>query len=293
MNVRYVSAFLLLWLTSLAHAAPVFVDGAWLEKQLSDSKIVIIDMSEEDTQYLRFHLPGAIRLPYDVLVKPRPSDKVRVRLPDAELINILGRSGIKRDSHVVVYDDLGGLNAARLFWELERIGHPEISVLSGGLVKWILDGRRVVATVMPREAVQYVRGGAGRDNEASLQDVRTAADKKTIRLLDVRTQEEYVGEPKKPRTGHVPGAQLWPWDTAVDFDHGFVPRDAAAVRQSLEHLGAGRDQSVILYCRSGHRAAHTYLTMRALGFENVKVYTNSMNEYERHPEAPLTRGQVP
>ncbi|MEK7191307.1 MAG: rhodanese-like domain-containing protein, partial [Pseudomonadota bacterium] len=99
-----------------AQAAPVFVDGAWLEKQLTNSKVVIVDMSEDDNQYLRFHLPGAVRLPYDVLVKERKNDKVKVRLDDAELGRVLGRLGVTRDSQVVIYDDMGGLNAARLFW---------------------------------------------------------------------------------------------------------------------------------------------------------------------------------
>lgn len=136
----------------------MFVDGAWLEQQLPATKIVIVDMSRDDTRYLRFHLPGTVRLPYDVLVKGRRPDnfaaskigqragragpsagehKVKVRIKDNELLNILGRPGITRDSHVVIYNDVGGPNAARLFWELERIGHPEVSVLDGGLVKWI------------------------------------------------------------------------------------------------------------------------------------------------------------
>ena len=133
-----------LWFASSALAAPVFVDGVWLEKQLANPKLVVVDMSDDDTQYLRFHLPGAVRLPYDVLVKERKNDKVKVRLDDAELTRVLGRLGIARDSQVVIYDDMGGLNAARLFWELERLGHREVSVLDGGLVRWILDGRKVV-----------------------------------------------------------------------------------------------------------------------------------------------------
>ncbi|MCR4302326.1 MAG: rhodanese-like domain-containing protein [Sulfuricaulis sp.] len=324
MRGRYFTAILVFWLVSGASvsAAPVFVDGAWLEQQLSAPKIVIVDMSDDDTQYLRFHLSGAVRLPYDVLVKERQPDnfagskiglrarragpnagegepqgrnghKVMVRLDDAELLRVLGRLGITRDSHVVIYDDLGGLHAARLFWELERIGHPEVSVLDGGLVKWILDGRRVVNAPAPRKAVTYERRGIGRDNEAGLRDVQPALEKRSAQLLDVRTEEEYLGDPKKPRTGHIPGARLWPWDLAVDFERGFVRRDDASLRKMLAQVDAGPDRTVITYCRSGHRAAHTYLTMRALGFENVKLYANSMNEYSLALEAPIKQGKKP
>mgnify|MGYP001565174387 FL=1 len=276
-----------------APAAPVFVDGAWLEKRLTNSKIVIVDMSEDDNQYLRFHLPGAVRLPYDVLVKERKNDKVKVRLDDAELGRVLGRLGVTRDSQVVIYDDMGGLNAARLFWELERIGHREASVLDGGLVQWILDGRKVVNTPVKRAPTTYQAAAGGRANEAALADVRETVDKRAALLLDVRTEEEYVGEPKKPRTGHIPGARFWPWDLAVDFDRGFVRRDDAALKKSLGQVGADPNVPVIAYCRSGHRAAHAYLTLRNLGYENVKVYANSMNEYAATRDAPLKQGRVP
>ena len=276
-----------------APAAPVFVDGAWLEKQLTNSKVVIVDMSEDDNQYLRFHLPGAVRLPYDVLVKERKNDKVKVRLDDAELGRVLGRLGVTRDSQVVIYDDMGGLNAARLFWELERIGHREASVLDGGLVQWILDGRKVVNTPVKRAPTTYQAAAGGRVNEATLVDVRETVDKRAALLLDVRTEEEYVGESKKPRTGHIPGARFWPWDLAVDFDRGFVRRDDAALKKSLGQVGADPNVPVIAYCRSGHRAAHAYLTLRNLGYENVKVYANSMNEYAATRDAPLKQGRVP
>jgi thiosulfate/3-mercaptopyruvate sulfurtransferase len=160
-------------------------------------------------------------------------------------------------------------------------------------VRWILDSRRVVNAPAPRKAVTYERRGVGRENEAGLRDVRQALEKRSAKLLDVRTEEEYIGEPKKPRTGHIPGARLWPWDLAVDFERGFVRREDATLHQTLSQVGAVPDQPIIAYCRSGHRAAHTHLTLRALGFENVKLYANSMNEYTLAPEAPIKHGKEP
>ncbi len=293
MKRTFFTVVLGLWLATGAVAAPVFVDGAWLEKQLTNPKVVIVDMSDDDNQYLRFHLPGAPRLPYDVLVKERKTDKVKIRLDDADLARVLGRLGIARDSHVVAYDDMGGLNAARLFWELERIGHREVSVLDGGLVQWILDGRKVVNAPVKRASVTYEIKNALRDNEASLQQVRQAADSRAALLLDVRSDEEYVGDAKQPRTGHIPGARLWPWELTVDFDRGFVRRDDAALKKSLGQVGADPNAPVIAYCRSGHRAARAYLALRGLGYENVKLYANSMNEYAAARAAPLKQGKTP
>ena len=292
--------FLLLFsLSAPVLAVPVLVESRWLESRLDDARIVIVDLSDDDMQYQRFHIPNAVRLPYQALVKlrvvgdPRKEDSPRypVRLEDKELAGLLGRLGITRDRYVVVYDDVGGLNAARLFWELERIGHPRVSVLEGGLVSWILEGRKVVNNAPKPKPVMYAVDGGGRSNEASLDDVRAARDQRAALLLDVRTREEYRGERKDPRSGHIPGARWWAWDQAVALDKGFKLREEADLRRQLKSAGiADTKQSVITYCRSGHRAAHTYLALRSLGYENVRVYAASMNEYGLQKTEPVKQG---
>lgn len=276
-----------------AHAAPVYVDDAWLAARLDDPRVVIVDMSDA-TQYQRFHVPGAIHLPYDALLKPPARTRVRERLDDNALTSLLGNIGIARTHHVVLYDDLGALDAARLFWELERIGHPQVSVLDGGLVRWVLNGRKVVNGPVTRAPVNYRAEGTRRANEAGLADVRRASQTGDALMLDVRSEEEYVGSPREPRSGHVPGAAWWPWEQAVDFENGFVRRHPKALRASLARAGAAdATKPVIAYCRSGHRAAQTYLALRGLGYENVRLYANSMLEYAAEAGAPLNQGKRP
>jgi thiosulfate/3-mercaptopyruvate sulfurtransferase len=40
-------------------------------------------------------------------------------------------------SRVVVYDDVGGSIAARLWWLLRYYGHDRVAVLDGGLAAWV------------------------------------------------------------------------------------------------------------------------------------------------------------
>ena len=283
----------LLWLLPL-HAAPVYVDAAWLEKHRADPSIVLIDMATDSTQYQRFHIPGAVYLPFGALVQQR-RDGVKLRVDDQRLYQVLGYFGISADKHVVVYDDMGGLNAGRLFWELERIGHEKVSVLEGGLVDWILSGRKVEATLVEPKKVTYVpAGGDGRDNEIDLAAVRAASAGGKTAILDVRSREEYIGNPRMPRSGHVPGARLWSWDGSVDFEQGFKRKPVPELMASLADAGVtDKSQPVITYCRSGHRASQSYLTLRALGFEDVRLYDGSMLEYEKIKAAPVKTGPRP
>ena len=277
-----------------AHAAGPIVDGTWLAQHLNDKQLAIVDMTEDDLQYRRFHIPGAVRLAYEELLKSQGPGKPAARLDVVQFGALLGRLGIARDTHVVIYDDMGGLNAGRLFLELEHIRHPRVSVLDGGLVQWVLDGRRVDSTVRLPLPLVYKVAEERRDNLATLAQVRRAATQTTPLLLDVRTRDEYTGTLKDQRSGHVPGAQWWPWEQAMDMDNGFTFTAPEKLESSLAKIGARDKQTpVILYCRSGHRASQSYLALRQLGFEDVRVYTGSMLDYLQDKSAPVTRGALP
>lgn len=277
-----------------ASAAPVLVATEWLAERLNDKGVVVVDMTDDQMQYQRFHVPGAVRLPYSALVQ-RGRDGVSLRVEEARLIRLLGELGIRQDHHVVIYDDVGGLNAGRLFWELERIGHAQVSVLDGGLVKWVLEGRPVNNDWVQPTSQPYERAdGRGRDNEIAHQALKAAVIDGRTTLLDVRTREEYIGDPRAPRSGHIPGARWWPWDETVDFAARFQRLETQSLQQSLVALGVSDTaQPLVVYCRSGHRAAQAYLTLRSLGYENLKLYDGSMLQYEKDTAAPVQKGMTP
>ncbi len=278
---------------SLASAAPT-VSTKWLQTHLDNPGIVIIDMSDE-TQYQRFHLKNAIHLPYHVL-NQRLKNGVSVSIGRKNIVKLLGLLGVTANSHIVIYDDMGGLHAGRLFWELERINHKRVSLLDGGLVKWILEGKPVTATpYQPGRKTNYPQPKLSQDIRlASIEEVLPATRAKDTLLIDVRSKEEYMGHVKQRRSGHIPGARLWSWNNAVDFENQFKFKPKSVLENELKKIGlTKKDQPVILYCRSAHRASQSYLTLRYLGFTNVKVFDGSMNQYAQTANAPLTKGLKP
>jgi len=265
-------------------AGPVFVEPEWLEGRLADKAVVWVDRSSDATQYDRFHIPGARYLDYEALLNTDKKNRFPVPVSDERMVKILGQLGVSRDSYVVLYDDMGGLNVGRFYWHLERLGHRNMSVLNGGLVQWILSGRKVTNKASNPNPVRYKTGeqvlAPKINNLALIEDVKAASKNASSVILDVRSDDEYIGDIKKKRYGHVPGARWWPWQQTVDFQNGFTRADRLKLEQSLQSAGiGGRKKSVIVYCRSGHRAGQTYLTLRSLGYENVRLYANSMNEY--------------
>jgi len=293
-TLRTTLTFLLLLFTSYSYAADTLVSASWLSKQLGKPNLVLIDMSDE-TQYQRFHIKTAIQLPYHILNK-QLKNRVSLSIGQENIVKLLGLLGITPNSHVVIYDDIGGLHASRLFWELERIQHKNVSILNGGLVKWILDGYPVTATPFnPKAKTFYPLPKSLNDSAlATLKDVLPDSRDKKALLIDVRTKDEYTGSIKKRRSGHIPGAKLWSWDNSIDFENQFKFKPSNVLQQELAKLGLRKkNQPVVLYCRSGHRASQSYLTLRSLGYDNVKIYDASMKQYSITPNAPLTKGFKP
>ena len=280
--------------SSLAFSATSFlVDINWLAKNLKTPSVRLIDMSD-DTQYQRFHIPGATHLPYGALNK---QDKRGVSLSAGKqhIIKILGLLGIQANDHVVIYDDMGGLHAARLFWELEKLGHKKISLVNGGLVKWILAGKKVTAKYPQTKQTTYkANDKAGRNNSVTFEQIlKSTFNDKNI-LLDVRSKEEYAGHPRYPRSGHIPNAKWWEWSQSVDFENAFSMKNAKVLKSELKNIGLSNlNTPVTLYCQSAHRASQSYFTLRQLGFKNVKVYDGSMSEYSKMKSAPLNKGLAP
>lgn len=289
------SLFLFLFFhASIAFSAPSFlVDINWLQKNLSSSSIRLIDMSD-DTQFQRFHIPGATHLPYSAINR-RNKKGVSLSVGQNHIVKVLGLLGIQPKHHVVIYDDMGGLHAGRLFWELEKIGHKKISIVDGGLVKWILAGKKVTADIKNVKAVQYIANRkSGRNNVVTAEEIlKSEFNNKNI-LLDVRTKDEYVGHPRNPRGGHIPQAKWWEWSQAVNFENAFKMQDNATLKKQLQQVGINNsDTPITLYCQSAHRASQSYFTLRQLGYKNVKIYDGSMSEYSKIKSAPLKKGLTP
>ena len=53
--------------------------------------------------------------------------------------------------------------------------------------------------------------------------------------------------------------------------------------------GVTPDRPVIPYCSTGVRSANTYFTLKALGYEQVRLYSPSYAEWSANPERPVEK----
>lgn len=193
--------------------------------------------------------------------------------------------GVTPDRPVVVYEDQSGIRAARAFWFLEYLGHPNVRVLDGGFPAWTRAGL-AAATEVTTPVPSSWHGEPTSAVLASWDQVRDRLNNADVAIVDTRTPAEYYGEQvRAKRGGAIPGAVHLEWTQNLSPDGTYKSLDD--LRAMYAALGVTPDREVVTYCQGGYRAAHTYLALRLLGFPRVRAYTGSWKEWGDREDLPI------
>jgi thiosulfate/3-mercaptopyruvate sulfurtransferase len=222
------------------------VETDWLAEHLHDPDVRVVEVDVSPAAYATGHVEGAVLWNvYADLLQPT------YRIVEQEAFAaLLGRSGFLPGSHVVVY----GYAAAMAFWMLTYYGHPRVSLVDGSRGTWIQDGRplstvapSLAPTTYPVAELDAPQAGI----RATRELVARAIGDPNRRLMDVRSEAEYIGErfwPSLPpkgdeRGGHVPGAILVPIEETWAADGRF--KDPSELRERLRSKGLTPDKEII------------------------------------------------
>ncbi|HSO29561.1 MAG TPA: sulfurtransferase [Candidatus Sulfomarinibacteraceae bacterium] len=285
--------------------------AAWLAEERLDVRVVDVrwylgqPRGTGRAAYDAGHIPGAIHvdLDTDLVAAQGPG---RHPLPDpTDFTRTMAGLGIGDGDTVVVYDDVGGWVAARLWWMFEDLGFGADErgcalVLDGGLPAWIAAGLPTTTDVLTLPAAELHLAPNWRrviDREA-LKPLLGA-----VILLDARGGPRYRGEiePIDPLPGHIPTALHAPTDGNLGTDGHFLSAAELAGRFAslrIQTVAAGMPLAadpaspVITSCGSGVSACHNALAMRIAGLPDPIVYPGSYSDWSRAGE-PVAVGPEP
>lgn len=278
--------------SSTSTSTPNIVETSWLESNLNNPKVRIIEVSTDPGVYEKGHIPGAVNFRWHTDFVDAVNRDIVQRKRFQDLVQA---AGISTDSTVVLYGDKNNWFAAWGVWIFKTYGAKDVRILNGGRDKWVKEGRAVTPAVSAVAKGNFTASVADRKLRAFLPDVVRIGrkiDKKT-KLVDIRSADEYSGKIFAPagfqelaiRAGHIPTAKNVPWSTAVNSDGTF--KSPAELKKIYADAGISGKDPVIVYCRIGERAAHTWFVLsQILGYE-VRLYDGSWTEYGNSVGVPI------
>jgi thiosulfate/3-mercaptopyruvate sulfurtransferase len=230
------------------------------------------------------HLPEAVHL--DVWgVSLIDTDDAPLRAFMWMIGHLFGLRGVTQDRPVVVYEGDSGMRAARAFWLLEYLGHPNVRVLDGGFAAWTRAHLKVTTDVVAPTPSSW-HGTSDPSKVATWRQVRDRLGNAGTAILDTRSDEEYFGESvRAKRAGAIPGAVHVEWKQNLQTDGTF--KSAIDLAAMYRAAGITPDREVVTYCQGGYRAAHAYLALRLVGFPHVRNYTGSWKEWGDRDDVPV------
>ncbi len=266
----------------------------WLEQNIDNPKVRIIEVSTEPGIYERGHIKNSVKLVWHTDLVDTVNRDI---ISQAKFTALVQKAGIDEDTTVVLYGDKNNWFAAWGAWIFNIYGQKDVRVLDGGRVKWEKDGRALTTAVPTFKAGNFVANAADKNLRASLtRDVLPVAKKeRKATLIDIRSADEYSGKIFAPagfqelavRAGHIPGAINVPWGLNVNSDGTF--KTVAELKKLYADKGVTGADQIITYCRIGERSSLTWFVLsEILGFSRVKNYDGSWTEYGNSVGAPIS-----
>lgn len=277
------------------------VSARWLYEHGNDPDVVVLDArihrgvnsagttfyaSGRDDFEREGHIPGAGFADLFGSFSDPDGRFLFTRPKAAQLQTELRRLGVSEHSHVVVYDSINNVWAARVWWLLLAYGHSRVSVLDGGLAQWQATGGDLALgpefpTTPGNVEIEEIDG-----RFVDLDEVKTWLDEpQTSQLVCGLRANEYSA-------GHIPGSLSLPYSDWLD-PQGML--DIERVQQTSTALHIEPGDELILYCGGGVNACGLALGLMAVGHPatTLHVYDGSLNEWRADPTRPLALGVQP
>ncbi len=289
--IALISLFATAVVSAQESLSEALVSADWLEQNLEDPQVRVIEVSVIPGVFERGHIPGAVNFVWHTdFVDTVSRDIVSLE----RFTELAQAAGINSDTTVVIYGDNNNWFAAWGAWIFNLYGFENVHLLDGGRVKWEADGRPLSTDAAAYEPGNVTFAEANADLRALLPEVLAVVEGEVPgTLVDIRGPAEYNGEIFAPegvqelsvRAGHIPGAVNVPWGQNVREDGTF--KSVEELRALYAGLGIDGSTPLVTYCRIGERAALTWFVLHELLGYDAALYDGSWTEYGNSVGVPI------
>lgn len=245
-------------------------------------QFIILDVRSKE-EYQKEHLPGAQWVSHAEWKTAFGDGK------DAKGWGTrIGRLGIQSPSKVVVYDDNGMKDAARIWWILRYWSVEDVRLLNGGWKTWKAGGYKTSDEVpAPAAAVEFT-ARPRHERLARMEQILASLRGNTLQIVDARSEKEFCAIDLRgnKRGGAIPGAKHLEWSDLIDqaTQRFKSPRQ---LRQLFDQAGIDLSRPTASHCQGGGRASVMAFALELMGAKNVRNYYRGWSEWGNAENAPI------
>lgn len=277
-------------------ATSYLIEAEELLSIYSEKNVKIVDFRKEKN-YTDGHIEGAVQIWRDDFTsKDYPFGGM---LPQPEIVeNLFSSLGINNEDSIVVYDDRGSCDAVRFWWVMQYYNFKKVQVLNGGIDAWKdLNGAITTEKTEVKPSQFSLNGEVNTSINISKEEILKIVNSASEAiLLDTRNIDEFSGKRQKKgasKGGRIPKSKLFDWDIAIDYSNNKKLKSTKELKQLVDSLQIKNTDTVITYCHSGVRSAHTYFVLKEiLGYEHVYNYDGSWTEWSFFEELPFKKDSI-
>ena len=276
------------------------VTTEWLEKNLDSVKIFDASWHMPSSkrngkkEYEEKHIKGAIF--WDVDEHSNKESPYPHMMSSSDYwTRMLWSFGIQNNDHIVVYDNSDTYSSCRLWFALKYFGHQKVSVLDGGMKKWLKENRHTnkktkddlekfdsIDKLNPKsrykikENIEWIKNKKQIDENINTQE---------FNIVDARSRERFEGKVAEPRkglrSGSIKNSFCLPFSELVNEDHTFVSKDK--IMEKFKSFKFEHDKNLVFSCGSGVTASVLALAYSLINAKYMPtIYDGSWAEYGKN-----------
>ena len=199
---------------------------------------------------------------------------------------------IKNEDHVVVYDHSDTYSSCRLWFALKYFGHQKVSVLDGGMKKWLSENRSTdnktnqdlgkLSNIDKLNPKNKYKIKEKIDLIKNKKQIDENINKNQFQTVDARSRERFEGKVDEPRSGLrrgcIVGSKNLPFKDCINSEtNTFKSKDELSeifIKNNIDIT-----KPIVFTCGSGMTACVLGMAYSIISGKSAVVYDGSWSEY--------------
>ncbi len=273
------------------------VETKWLNNNLSRVKIFDASWHMPNSnrdgykEYLNKHIPEAMF--WDIDEHSDKDSPFPHMLPNSDYwTRMLWSFGIQNNDHIVIYDFSDVYSACRLWFSLRYFGHQKVSVLNGGMKKWLKENRptsnkvnKDIGKFSYIEKINQKNKYKVNENFSWIKNKKQIEDNiknNLFTLVDGRSRDRFEGKTEEPRSGlikgKIPGSKNIPFQNCINPKTNTFKIKSELIKIFNEN-NVDYFKPAVFSCGSGITACVLGLAYSLISDKNAVIYDGSFAEW--------------